>query len=416
MNLNFPLVRNLCVLLLVASLTLSPPTSQADVGTDIKTQATSLYNTLNPINIALGPLIDRAAQDGDAVLQQRLEQLHGILQEALSTLDEIAKKRIEQLNQDVKNRLDQLQAATGQAIDQLNALAEGRISQIDDALEARIDQLGSAAGNVVASLPIPIEPIMNVGTRGITIYKNTGDFTTVFITGSGLRKNDTTPDVWLETNPGAESSWFSFNRPGETKVTVASASMSLLQIRIPNSLIPTSSKALDYALRFRLRRGNSYLVLPSYTEPSIPLHICGGLPTYEVEITQTASGQYWDRRTIPVPGSGPTKGYNYGFYVDSGSKNLDVCAVASEGYEVDTDPYPGYNGGITLGKEGGDHYHNIKARPGCFHLYADDRDGGANEWIAEVFERQRKLAPTVQCADPVRSTKALVYGSNTTVL
>jgi hypothetical protein len=193
-------LRTLVSCVLVAAL-LSPPSTTlvwAQSGADVTKEASNLYNTLNPINIALGPLIDRAASDADSVLQARLEQLHGIIQEALYTLDQIAKTRIEQINQDTKERLDQLQAATSQAIQQLNDLAGDRITQIDDSLQARIDQLGNAAGNLVASLPIPIEPILNVGTQGVTTYKNVGDYTTIFVAGSGLRKDGYQPIAWVE--------------------------------------------------------------------------------------------------------------------------------------------------------------------------------------------------------------------------
>jgi hypothetical protein len=405
-----------CVL--VAAL-LAPPSATlawAQSGADVTKEASNLYNTLNPINIALGPLIDRAASDADSVLQARLEQLHGIIQEALYTLDQIAKTRIEQINQDTKDRLNQLQAATSQAIQQLNDLAADRITQIDDSMQARIDQLGNAAGNLVASLPIPIEPILNVGTQGITTYKNVGDYTTVFVAGSGLRKDGYQPLAWVE-KPGAKStSWWSVGN-ADPNVVVASASMGLVQLRIPNSLLPDSSSALDYVIRMKLLRGYSFGVFRSYTEESFPLHICTSVKHYSVEVKQTASGQYWDRRTVPVPGAVFTKGLPDGFYIDDngGNNHRDVCALDFDGYAVDTDPAPGFQSGLTVGAEGGDHYHNVTwaiPHPGCIHLYCDNRDGGSNEWIAKVYERQKRVLPTDQCAEPVLVKKDLKYSTS----
>jgi hypothetical protein len=328
-------------------------TEPVQAQTTVVQEATNLFNTLNPINIALGPLIDRAVADGDSALQARLEQLHGIIQEALYTLDQIAKTRIEQINQDTKDRLNQLQGAISQTLSQLNELVGDRIATINDDLQARIDQLGAAAGNLIASLPIPVEPVLNVGSQGITTYKNTGDYTTVFVTGSGLRKDGYQPLAWLD-KPGAqakESSWWSSDDPN---IAVASASMGLLQLRIPNSLVPGPATVLDYVVRLKLHRGTSYLVFPSYTEESFPLHICTSLSSYKVTIKQTASGQYWERRTVPMPGGVDTKGYHNGFYIDdnNGNNHLDVCALDFEGYAVDTDPAQGYLNGLHVGVEG----------------------------------------------------------------
>lgn len=56
-------------------------------------KAVSLVNQLNPINIALGPLIDDAISDGNEALAQRLEQLRKIIQETLFNRNKIIQDR-----------------------------------------------------------------------------------------------------------------------------------------------------------------------------------------------------------------------------------------------------------------------------------------------------------------------------------
>jgi len=61
--------------------------------------AKNLIGLLNPLSLALGPLIDKAAAAGDSVLQQRLEQLNGIIQLSLFTLNQIVQQRVEDIDQ-----------------------------------------------------------------------------------------------------------------------------------------------------------------------------------------------------------------------------------------------------------------------------------------------------------------------------
>jgi hypothetical protein len=417
--------RSILSLLLVLTILINPIEARASVLSDAAAQAQNLIGELNPINLALGPLINDAIARGDDALRQRLEQLHAIIQEALFTLNQIAQQRIEQVNQDVIARLQQLQQITNQSIEQLNALAQGRITQIDSSLQARITQMGDATANVIASLPIPIEPLLNVGPTGITTVRQSGMYTTLLLTGSGLFKNNTKPEAYLIDSEKAHAGIDILDvlaslvpvgcasASAGKGLDVPSASMGLIEIKIPNSYLPSNRNATEFTLKLQLRRGNSFFVFPSYSTPTFPLHVCGSLPPYSIEVTQSASGEAWEKRTIPYPGSGPTKGHPYGFYIDDngGNNHLDICAIASEGYQVDDAPFPGFSAGLSVGSEGGDHYHNISSpKPGCVHLYADNRNGGANEWIADVYVRQRKLTPVQQCNPPVTTSLQLKYG------
>src|SRR5260370_13401473 len=131
--------------------------------------AKGLIGQLDPINIALGPLIDDAISKGNYALAQRLDQLRAIIQEALFNLNEIAQARIKQVDQAAMNRITQLQTVANQQIGMLNYIASGPITQIDNATEARIKQLGDTAGNLVEALPIPISALVDVPPTGFAV-------------------------------------------------------------------------------------------------------------------------------------------------------------------------------------------------------------------------------------------------------
>ena len=146
----------------------------------------------------------------------------------------------------------------------------------------------------------------------------------------------------------------------------------------------------------------SLFVVPAFAQKTAG--DCESQSSYSLAVDAKASGQIWERRIVPAPGSSSQKGYEDGFYVDSSTKNFDVCAAGSDGFVVDLDPAVGYHSGITMGKEGGANYHKYYIdvpKPGCIHLYADDRDGSAHEWIAKVYVRQKKIVDVQQCAPPM---------------
>jgi hypothetical protein len=387
----------LAVIVLLGSSQICPLYAQGDV----IQQAQTIVNNLNPINQALGPLIDRAVADGNDALAARLQQLQSIIQEALASLDAILDKRISQLDDVAKNRIAQLTDATNSALAQLNALVDGTVNGLDAALAQRIDQLQGAVGNTVASLPLPTEPIITVGPQGITIYKQKGTFTELSLPGIGLLKNGTKPAVTLEHDGK------------ETPLPLRAASMGLIQVRIPNALIPATEGATSFVLSATVRRGNSFFFFPSYAMLSVPLHICGSLPSYTAEATMTASGQRWDRRTVNHPQS-----QNGRFYKEcTGDGSIDrICAQGSDDFSVDPAPYPGCHGGLCVtGPTGGDNYHSELWRGDCFELYCARNQGrGSNSHADGVVVRQRKLVTEPNCGSS-SSAALLKYGAITQV-
>jgi hypothetical protein len=402
-----------------------PATTPADTARD-------LIKMLNPVSLALTPLIDDAIAKADSKLQQRLLQLQAIITEALQQLNDIAEQRIVQVDKDASNRLEQLKTEVYNSQAMFNSIVARNIRTADDIAAKRVLDLQDKVGNLIAGLPIPIEPHINIGdkTKGILLPKQVGTETVLYLTGVGLFKDSSIPTAYL-INPAhsgqKSTSWLpaSWRRDkARTEVPVGAHSMGLIELRIPNRSLSDDPHS-DYTLELSLRRGSTWLVKPSYSTPSFPLHVCGSLPPYSGEIVATAKGDIWDKRTIAFPGSTSVKGHNNGFYVDDGAKSADRCAKDAnvDGWDVDPNAglysapaeHNGTNGyGLSVGSAGSDRYGRVypnTPKKGCVHLYSDDREGPAFVWIGDVVVHQRRTKATDRCAKPVAVTKSLEYGS-----
>jgi len=381
------------------------PSAQADI--DVSGQAQGLVGQLNPVNLALGPLVDDAISKGNVALAQRLEQLRAIIQEALFTLDQIATKQITKVNADAEARIQQLQDDVNQNQLLFHSILDGTINKINDATYQRILQTGDTTGNLIQSLPIPASPVPDVPPTGFALVKENGGATTsLFVTGVGLYKGHARPDAYL-LSAGDKDGFLSF---GGRKLDVSAYSMGLLKIEIPNDEFATVGST-EKTLHLHLR---SNPLLPVYDDPTFPIHMCSSLPQYVLKVTQIATGQYWDKRRVPYPSP---IGRPDGVYIDdNGSHNeANVCATDFGGWQVD--PEAADNGlevnpaTIQHDKDGSNVYKD-NPRPGCYHLYAGrDGSGGGNAQIGGVFVHQRRLKEG-QCGDSVvYQLTALRYGS-----
>lgn len=394
----------ICTLLCVALLLVQMPAARADI--DLSETAKALVGQLNPVNMALGPLVDDAISKGNAALAQRLEQLRAVIQEALFTLDQIATKQVTKMNADTEARIRQLQDDVNQNQLLFQSILNGTISQVDDAAYKRILQAGDTTGNLIQSLPVPANPLPDVPPTGFAIVKENGTPTTsLFVTGVGLYKGQSKPDAYL-VSPGDKDGFLSY---GGLKLDVSAYSMGLLKIEIPNDQF-SASGPIEKTLHLHLR---SNPLLPFYDDPTFPVFMCASLPQYTIHVTQTASGQSWDRRRVPFPSP---IGRPDGVYIDdNGSSNShDVCATDFGGWQVD--PEAADNGlevnpaTISHDKDGSNVYKDTP-RPGCYHLYAGrDSSGGGNAQIGGVFVHQRRLKDG-QCGDSMSyPTSLLKYG------
>ena len=169
-------------------LLLSIAVSPAGADGNALDQAKSLVRSLNPINLALGPLIDQAVSDGNSALAQRLEQLRSIIQEALFNLNKIIMDATTTLNSDTAARLDQLNNAVSSNLQLFQAIASGQTDALNTDAEQRIQQFGNTTANLVAALPVPSQPLPNVPNTGFSLVKSQSQSTILFVTGAGLLK------------------------------------------------------------------------------------------------------------------------------------------------------------------------------------------------------------------------------------
>jgi hypothetical protein len=145
--------------------------SPLNAAVDVAKEARSIQDELNPVNQALGPLIDRAISDGNDALAQRLEQLRGIIQEALSSVNKIVTDATININSDAEGRLSQLNMYLQNNLDTFKGIADGSIDALNKDAADRIDQLSNNIGNLVEALPIPTQPLPNVPRMGYSLVK-----------------------------------------------------------------------------------------------------------------------------------------------------------------------------------------------------------------------------------------------------
>jgi len=385
-----------------------------DAGGDAK----ALVNQLSPINLALGPLIDRAVSDGNDALAQRLEQLRSIIQEALFTLNKIITDATMNVNSDAAGRLEDLNGYVQDNLATFNGIAQGTVDALDESAKSRIDQLGDKAGNLVLALPIPGQPLPNVPDKGYSLVKarTPGASTPLFITGAGLMRGGKRPRAFLLTG----NSWTDFHpfSHNGTELTVSAASMGLIEIQIPESTFPKDGQA-ERTLVLAL---NSGAIFTKTVEPSFPLLLCSGLPKYSASVTEEPYGQYWEHRSIPHPMANPQGVLYIASNTDGGTDTKRrVCAnkydEGAGGWNADPNaPHHGlqYTAGQD-GRPGTEHIGSFTDEGnGCIDMYAGrDSSGGGWAQMTGLGIQQRKLQKG-QCGKTTTpEVKPLDYGGPT---
>jgi hypothetical protein len=382
---------------------------------DYKTEAQNMINTLNPVNEALGPLIDSANND----LRDRLEQLRGIIGEALVNLNAIVKDSTIRLNADGEARLNQLNNHLRENLDLLNGIESHRITQIDQAAQARIDQFETATDQFAESLPIGMQPLPKAPAHGYALVKPVNkDYTVLYISGAGLKKGGTEPKAYFFQGDDSDHHYLWHNG---TPLTVMASSMGLIQIKIPKSLFPRQGQA-DKSIMLKLATNNH---LPGSVEPSFPLLLCASVPKYTASVGIEATGYFWKTQVVDYPTyTQPTiKQYR----IEDGGSNAayNICAsnADSDGWVADPTvnvPNPDVHArNILFGLEYGAALEHVGAlipnfpSHGCLHLYAGhDRSGGGFAEALGIVVHQRKLFPGT-CGSGSLVPQDLMYGINT---
>jgi hypothetical protein len=349
--------------------------------------AKALAAQLNPISIALGPLIDQAAGDVNGVLEQRLIQLNGIIQLALNTLNQIAQQRIQDIDEKTRQQITEINRLVSQNLLQFNYIIGKNLNDVNTYLGNNIDKFNFGVANNIASIKLlNTVPLINVGPTGLTTFKQLGPYTEILLVGSGLKKFPEVPEVYLT---GASLG----NQ--RVKVEVPASSMGLIQLRVPNQVIPNTTSPTSFTLDLQIRDG-SRLFVPTYSKQSVPLRICGALPKYAVRISFTASGKIWEYTKIQHPLSDGNDWIKVNISGGNGNSSLDVCpGLPPDGWTIDNSA-PEY--GVTYASETGHNYHSISRNAqGCLHLYADGRNGDAWENIGGTRIKLKRLTSVKRC-------------------
>jgi hypothetical protein len=145
------------------------------------------------------------------------------------------------------------------------------------------------------------------------------------------------------------------------------------------------------------QKEGSGLRIPSFGRP------------YHLTATLTAAGSQIQRQTVPHPLSSDSDKGHHSFYTESGggpvNNHLDVCPTAESGWEIDTDPSPGFSYGMTdrehVTANGSNYWDVGKLQSGCLRLYCDGRNGSSNVYIADVYVREKRTIPVDSCHAPV---------------
>src|SRR5712692_5222497 len=87
---------------------------------DVINETQKTLGKASPVNLLLGGLVDRAVESGNSALQQRLDQLNGILQSAIFSLNQVLKENIQNLDSAARKQRVGAVRALGGLIDQVN--------------------------------------------------------------------------------------------------------------------------------------------------------------------------------------------------------------------------------------------------------------------------------------------------------
>ncbi|MGA7410613.1 MAG: hypothetical protein WBW33_09005 [Bryobacteraceae bacterium] len=398
-------MRSINALVLVAILLLSrPEMGRADVVSD----AASLASQLNPINIALKGLIGEAAGALDSVLQRQLEHLQSVIQIAITQLNDAAKTRIDQIDERARAQIADLNRQVRDNLLVFSALVGKHLSTIDASLRRRIDQFNFGLANTLASIKwLPTVPLLMLDGNGITTFKQDGDKTSLFIGGSSFTKYGPKPQAFLSGSTIKSTSFFSSSN--EIEVEVPNYSMGLIEVSIPNNVVPDRYGPQAFSLKLKIVDGYTLGVVTHYNEQSVRLNICGRLPRVRARLVVWASGRAWVKDRLPL------KDLLHATAPGGNGNDHDTACLPNSppaGWEFDRDP-PDF--GIVYGSENHNNYGRIvppRADSTCITAYADGRDGNAHQNIQDIRIKVMRLEDRDECNPKWRSDVfTLPYGS-----
>jgi len=381
----------LLIIALALSLILPPPGyAQAPTAAQISAGISGALNTLSPLHLAANALMDHAIDKGNDALAERLRQLDGIIQSAIFNLNRMLQERTQDLDEKVRIQRMETVREFDRLSQQISNTLKVSFDQLGEVLDKNITNFQNGVGNAIASLPIPTEPLVNIPHQHeLAVIANASGNTRLFITGSGLYKDGRKPEAFIHNGPD--------DRNG-TRLTVEVASMGMLSVVIPTSLIPATATPKEYQLSLGLNKGA--LFGSNIVWPSFPVVVCGPLPRYVARAKLTAtSGAYWEKTTTD----------RRWFYVDSQPAfTITASLLVNPPWQVDVDRF---HSGLDIiwdppTSPGGSGEHNEGWTNGGFFLWVGGKGGNNSHAFARAA--LKKISPIDVCGS-FQEEKSLIY-------
>jgi len=355
--------------------------------TDLLTTVKQTIGSLSPVAVGLQSLVDDAIAKGNQALADRLSQLQAIINGALFSLQTMINYGIDKLDTSMQSQLRVLNANAQQLVAKFSVLSRSTLEQAQSYLQDDLDKLQSTFGNSIAQINfLNTTPILNVPKDGFSLIQGKDSVTYMYITGVGMTKADTTPDVKLLRDKQVIAG-----------VPVKSQSMPLLKISIPSKAI--SQPSADYSLSFRFCTGINLIGIKQYTDQEFPLRVCK-LPRFTITTKLWSEGQDWRTEIRNLNQGSLAGGIVYGVQCPRGNGKagpLVITAQAFPGWELYD---PGWGRLINCIRNSANGYTDMGYQgPSSCWIYVDGRDGDAHLNVTvQIAERQR--ITKTECAAP----------------
>jgi hypothetical protein len=355
------------------------------------------------VGSTLSGLVDYAISKGDAALKARLEQANAIVQGAIASLNDTLKNRIDQIDQYTRQQRVETSRQIEQTLSAVNVNITRYLKDVDKITDNRIRDAETSAHSMIASLPIPTEPLIVVKEAGFVMFKDKGPTTLLTVAGSGLFKNNDEPKVHIYRADLSPKTAF--------PVHVISRSMQYVQIAVPNDRI---TEDMHYVISLRLRRGGKLLAHPEHTEPSFPLFICHRPPAFSVSLRMEATGNVWERRVVQHPDVPAPFQLNCspGEPLD---KSFDPRPHA--GWELDTQY--GHEGmEAVVGPNDGRGEHRYSWTGSRFNMHCKGTNGeGGYQRVDHLYVGEKRIVANASCGKPASiNNHSLDYGKPNEIL
>ena len=378
----------LCLALLCA--TTAPPAVSQVQGLAASTALEA--GALGGIAVGIHGLINDAISQADKAAEARLRQLEMIVNSALFSLTTAINYGIDKMDATMQSNLRVLNAGAQDLISKYGALTQATLAQAQGYLTDDIDQIGTRWGNVVAQVEfLNTTPVLNVPKNGIAVFRGHGDWTNVYLTGVGLTKLSTVPEVKLLVPDGSA-----------TPVNVESYSMGYLKLKIPTYLL---SRYGDYNLSFKFCTGRSWGTR-DYGEQRVSVLACS-IPRITIASKVWVEGDAWITKISQVNQGNLANGTIYGVQVGGGNSNQlrDITVQADPGWELYD---PGWGRLINCVRNAQNGYTDLAyLSPTVCRIYVDGRSGDAHlNVVVQIAERQRTHKS--ECATPFSDQRELI--------